>query len=103
MAAARLEARQSVLLNDAVNALEPRDPTAANVFAIGVAGGDQDVFMRESQQSLDILKSHFHLGKRVLSLVNNDATADDRPMASMQNLAPRSAASERAWTPTRTC
>ncbi len=86
MAAARLEARQSVLLNAAVDALEPRDPTATNVFAIGVAGGDQDVFMRETQQSLDILASHFHLGTRVLSLVNNTATAEERPMASMQNL-----------------
>jgi hypothetical protein len=87
MKAARLEARQAALLNAAVDSLEPRDPTAANVFAIGVAGwGDQDVFMRETQQSLDILTSRFHLGTRVLSLVNNDATADERPMASMQNL-----------------
>ena len=86
--AARLEARQGALLNAAIDAMEPRDPGAANVFTIGVAGwGDQDVFMRETQQSLDILGSRFHLGKRVLSLVNNEATAEERPMASMQNIA----------------
>jgi hypothetical protein len=88
MKAAQLEARQSALLDAAVDALEPRDPSAANVFTIGVAGwGDQDVFMLETQQSLDILKSRFHLRTRVLSLVNNAATADERPMASMQNIA----------------
>jgi hypothetical protein len=86
--AARLEARQTALLDAAVGSLEPRDPNAGNVFAIGVAGwGGQDVFMLETQQSLDILTSRFHLGKRVLSLVNNPATADERPMASMQNIA----------------
>jgi hypothetical protein len=86
--AALFEARQGALLDAGVNALEPRDPSAANVFTIGVAGwGDQDVFMRETQQSLDILKSRFHLGTRILSLVNNAATADERPMASMQNIA----------------
>ena len=88
IAAARLEARQGALLSAAVDALAPRDPTTANVFAIGVAGwGDQDVFMRETQQSLDILNARFHLGTRTLSLVNNAATADTRPIASMQNIA----------------
>lgn len=88
MKAARLEARQGALLSAAVDALEPRDPSAANVFTIGVAGwGDQDVFMRETQQSLDILKTRFHLGTRILSLVSNAETADERPMASMQNIA----------------
>lgn len=88
MKAVRLEARQGALLSAAVDSLEPRDPSGATVFVIGVAGsGYQDVFMRETQQSLDILKSHFHLGPRFLSLVNNAATADVRPMASMQNIA----------------
>jgi hypothetical protein len=88
MKAALLEARQSALLSDAVDALEPRDPRSANVFVIGVAGwGYQDVFMLETQQSLDILRSHFHVGTRVLSLVNNAAAAEERPMASIQNIA----------------
>jgi hypothetical protein len=85
--AARLEGRQSALLDAAVSAVEPRDPTAANVFTIGVAGyGEQDVFKRETEQSLAILTSRFHLGARVLSLINNEATANEQPMASVQNL-----------------
>jgi hypothetical protein len=85
--AALLEARQAALLDAAVDALAPRDPATSNVFTIGVAGwADQDVFMRETRQSLDILASHFHLGKRSLSLVNNEATSSQFPIASMQNL-----------------
>lgn len=85
--AARLEGRQTAQLDAAVAALEPRDASTSNVFAIGVAGwSEQDVFMRETQQSLDVLTAHFNLGKRVLSLVNNASTTDARPVASMQNL-----------------
>jgi hypothetical protein len=86
--AARLEARQGALLDEVVGTLDPRDPTTANIFMIGVAGwSDQDVFLRELKRSMEILSSHFHVGKRSLSLVNNNATSSELPMASMQNLA----------------
>ena len=86
--AAQLEAKQNTLLETAVNQMEPRDPAGGNIFVVGLAGwADQDVFVRETQQSLDILASHFHLGRRSVSLINHDSTVDAAPMASMQNLA----------------
>jgi hypothetical protein len=85
--AARLEAKQGVLLDAAIARLAPRDPSKPNVFAVGVAGwSDQAVFMRETRRSLEILVERFGLGDRSLALINNQATADDTPMASMQNL-----------------
>ena len=85
--AARLEAGQGGLLANAVGQLATRDPARANVFTIGVAGwSDQDVFLKEIRQSTDILKSHFQLGDRTLNLINNAATAQQAPMATMANL-----------------
>ena len=84
---ARVEARQGALLDAALAKLAPRDPSKANVFAIGVAGwSDQAVFMRETRKSLEILGARFGVGERGLALINNEATADELPMASMQNL-----------------
>ena len=85
--AARLEAAQGPLLDAALKKLAPRDPQAANVYTIGVAGwGYQDVFLKEIQQSTDILKSRFGFGDRTLRLINNAATQSEAPIASMQNL-----------------
>jgi hypothetical protein len=87
VSAARLEAMQHLLFSDAVGKLAARDPAAANVFTIGVAGwSDQDVFLKEIRQSTDILKSHFKLGERTLNLINNASTAKEAPMASMANI-----------------
>jgi len=88
IAAVQLEAKQSALLGAAIDALERRDPDVANVFAIGVAGWSyQDVFMLETQQSMDIINARFQSGKRELTLINNTATENERPMASIQNIA----------------
>jgi hypothetical protein len=88
MRGAHVEAEQGDLMASAIAKLAPRDPSKPNVYAIGVAGwGDQDVFMRETQQSLKIFGAHFRVGDHSVSLINNQATADELPMASVQNIA----------------
>jgi hypothetical protein len=86
--AARLEAVDHLTLAHVIGKMAPRDPAQANVFTIGVAGwGYQDVFRWEIQQSTDILKTHFKLGERSLTLINNAETSRDAPMATISNIA----------------
>jgi hypothetical protein len=87
-ARSQMEARQGMLMTAAIDAIGPRDPNAANVFVLGVAGSDeQDVFRLETQQSLSILENRFHARMHTVSLINNSAVAQERPMASIQNIA----------------
>lgn len=83
----RLEAQQSVRVTAELNAVPPRDATKANIFMVGISGyGDQDVFARETEQSLDILKSRFGIGDRIVRLINDEASTSTHPIASVQNL-----------------
>ncbi len=84
--AALLEAEQGLQFAHALGALAPREADKANIFTLGVAGwSEQDVFLKEIRQATDILKSRYRLGERTLTLINNEATARDTPIASMQN------------------
>ena len=85
--AAMIEAAQPARLEAALAKLERRAPKKNNIFVIGVAGwSEQDVFIRETQQSLEILKDRMSIGNRTISLVNN-AKGAEAPIANIQNLA----------------
>lgn len=84
---ASIEGHQPDRLNAALAAIEKRDAGKANIFVLGLAGyGDQDVFEHETEQSVEILKSRFDVGNRIMRLVNADDTTDRYPIASIQNL-----------------
>jgi hypothetical protein len=84
---AMIEAAQPSRLDAALAKLKPRSPEMRNVYVVGVAGwSEQDVFLREIQQSLEILKDRTGAAGRAIALVNNPSGAD-APIANIQNLA----------------
>lgn len=86
--AAHIEGQQPVRLDAAFASVNRRDPDKPNIFMIGLSGyGNQGVFEHETRQSIEILRSRFDIGDRVVQLVNADDATDRYPVASIQNLA----------------
>jgi hypothetical protein len=86
--AARQEAAQPALLEAELAGLSPRTPKQSNLFVVGVAGwSDQDVFLKETERSLDIIRSRLHADGKIVKLINNEATAQTHPIADVHNLA----------------
>lgn len=73
---------QNTLLDKTLNTLEPQDPSAIDMYFVGVAGySRQDVFLKE----INFIVSYFtdkkySLGKTI-ALINNWKTADTTPLA----------------------
>ena len=84
---AKIEAAQPARLDAELAALTPRDRKKKNIFIVGVAGwSDQDVFLKETEQSLDILRKRLGATGKTIALVNNDSRSDAHPIATVQNL-----------------
>jgi hypothetical protein len=79
--------RQRALLDQAVGALEPRDPKRINLYVLAVAGdGSQEVFRREVEFVRQKLDREFGTRGRSLALVNSRNSVDSAPMATVTSI-----------------
>ena len=84
---AKIESLQPARLDAELARLAPRERRKANVFVVGVAGwSEQDVFLKETEQSLEILRRRLGVGGHTVALVNNDSQMESHPIATIQNL-----------------
>ncbi len=78
---------QAKLLNQALAAIKPGDPTKTNLYFIGAAGfAGQDVFMKEVEYVQKLFRQRFNTAERSLVLINNAQTASRIPIASGTSL-----------------
>jgi hypothetical protein len=81
------EATQQELLKAEVDALTAPTKGATNVYAIGIAGWDQDVFRKELDGGLAALGDILPIAGHTLRLVNHRETLQRLPLANQQNFA----------------
>ncbi len=84
---ARIEQAQSKLLQAEISALVPQRKGATDVYAIGIAGVDQDVFAKELDGALTTIAAILPIKDRTIRLINSHATAASVPLATLQNFA----------------
>ena len=78
---------QPALLAEALGNVADQRPGVTDLYFLGFAGyGRQDVFMKEVQAAASLFGSRFDTEGHSLSLINNPATADRTPIASVTNL-----------------
>jgi hypothetical protein len=74
-------------LDGALDALTPRTPGRINVYFVGFAGnGSQAVFMREVIFVKDLFEKRFDAIGHTVALINNPATAESVPLATITSL-----------------
>jgi hypothetical protein len=74
-------------LDGALDALTPRTPGRINVYFVGFAGnGSQAVFMREVIFVKDLFEKRFGAVGHTVALINNPATAESVPLATITSL-----------------
>jgi hypothetical protein len=79
--------RQPQLLREEIQALAPQRPGVRDLYFVGFAGyGDQDVFRKEVERVRELFDREFGTGGHSLVLVNNPATLDRYPLATLENL-----------------
>ncbi|KAA3650680.1 MAG: peptidase C13 [Proteobacteria bacterium] len=79
---------QPALLDDGLAGIAPGRPGVPELFVLSVGGhGNQDVFLREVRAVDTLFRERFDAAGRSLVLVNNPATVDTLPMASVTALA----------------
>jgi hypothetical protein len=79
--------RQPQLLAAALDALKPQRKGNIDVYAITFAPyASQDVFMREGALVAGVMQQRFDAAGRTIQLVNNKATVEQRPWATLLNL-----------------
>jgi hypothetical protein len=79
--------RQRSLLDQAVAALQARDPKRINLYLLAVAGdGSQEVFRREVEFVRQQLDRDFGTRGRSLALVNSRTTVESAPMATVTSI-----------------
>ncbi len=83
----RLEEAQPKLLQAEVGALAPQRRDATNIYAIGIAGMDQDVFVKEINGALTAVDAILPLKDRTIRLINSHETIASVPLATSKNLA----------------
>jgi Peptidase C13 family len=84
----QVELAQPALLENQIAALAPHASGRTNLYAIGMAGwSEQNVFVKELDGGLKSLSAVLPLDGHVIRLVNNVDTADNTPIASLQNFA----------------
>jgi Peptidase C13 family len=87
---ARLQAalaRQPQMLQQAIDALAPQRPGVRDLYFVGFAGyGDQDVFRKEVERVRTLFDQEFGTRGHSLVLINNPATLDRYPLATLDNL-----------------
>lgn len=79
--------RQPALMERTLAALRPQRPSVNDAYFIGFAGdASQAVFAKEVAYARALSDQIFDTRDRSLALVNNPATAEDTPIASVTNL-----------------
>jgi hypothetical protein len=78
---------QPALLQAEVARLAPPKQGATNVYAIGLAGWSEDVFVKELDGALAAIGRNLPIADRSLRLINHRDTIETVPLASRRNLA----------------
>jgi hypothetical protein len=85
---ARLEQAQPALLQAEVAQLAPQRKGTTDIYVLGIAGwAEQDVFAKELDGGLAAIAGVLPIKDRMLRLINNRATLETVPLASVQNFA----------------
>jgi len=78
---------QRALLDRALHALKPRDPSKINLYLLAIGGdGSQEVFRREVEFVRDQFDSRFRTEGRSIVLVNSRSTVSTAPMATVSSI-----------------
>ncbi|HYC47817.1 MAG TPA: C13 family peptidase [Burkholderiales bacterium] len=78
---------QRKLLDQALAALKPRDPSKINMYLLAVAGdGSQEVFRREVQFVREQFDRDFQTAGRSVALINSRNTVASAPMATVTGI-----------------
>lgn len=84
--AAAIDETQQKLLQAEISALAPRQSGAASIYAVGVAGMDQDVFLKELNGALATLAADLPIKDHIVRLINSHETVATVPLATLPNL-----------------
>jgi hypothetical protein len=84
---ARLDDAQPKLLQAQASALAPQRQGTTDVYAVGIAGMDQEVFVRELNGALAALGTILPIKNRVIRLINSHETVNTVPLATNKNFA----------------
>jgi Peptidase C13 family len=84
---ARIDEAQPKLLQSEIAALSPQHSGATDVYALGVAGMDQDVFVKEVDGALASIAAILPIKDRTIRLINSHGTDATVPLANPQNFA----------------
>ena len=85
--AAPIEQAQRALLQTEIGGLAPSTKGAAAVYALGIAGWADDVFLKELDGGLTVLSAVLPIRGRTLRLVNHRETLANTPLADRRNFA----------------
>jgi hypothetical protein len=78
---------QSHIFDRSFDALEPNRPGVVDLYFVGFGSyAHQDVFLREVRSVRELFDERFDTAGRSLALINNQATVEDLPLASVTNL-----------------
>jgi hypothetical protein len=78
---------QPQMMRAAAARLAPRSAGKINLYFIGFAGdGDEDVFRNEAEYAAKLFSARFDAAGHALLLINNPATLNRDPLASLTNL-----------------
>ena len=84
---ARIDEAQSKLLQSEFAALAPQRNGAPGIYALGIAGMDQDVFVKELNGALASIAAILPIKDRTVRLINSHETDAAIPLANPQNFA----------------
>ena len=84
---ARIEKAQPALLQQEIANLAPQQKGITDIYALGIAGVDQDVFGKEVGGGLDAIANVLPIKNRTVRLINRHDTVDTVPLATVQNFA----------------
>ena len=84
---ARIDEAQPKLLQSEIAALSPQRSGATDVYALGVAGMNQDVFVKEVDGALASIAAILPIKDRTIRLINSHGTDATVPLANPQNFA----------------
>lgn len=85
--AAPVEQTQKTLLKAQIAGLSPSTKGAPAVFALGIAGWSDDVFLKELDGGLNIMAAMLPIHGRTVRLINNHETLQSAPLADRRNFA----------------
>jgi Peptidase C13 family len=83
----KLEDAQPKLLRAEVSALAPQRQGTTDIYAIGIAGMDQEVFLRELNGALASIGTVLPIKDRTIRLINSHETVNTLPLADIKNFA----------------